>query len=138
MIIDATNQIMGRLATRVAKAALLGEKVDIVNCENAVITGNKTMVLAKYKRKRELGIPLKGPYFPRVPDRFVRRIIRGMLPYKQPKGKVAFKRVMCYMGVPEEFKDKKMENFREADVSKLPSMKFVSVKEICKFLGGRI
>ena len=51
MIIDASDMILGRLATYVAKKALLGEKVDIVNCEKAVITGNKKSVFEKYKKR---------------------------------------------------------------------------------------
>ncbi|MBW3004072.1 50S ribosomal protein L13 [Candidatus Woesearchaeota archaeon] len=137
MIIDATNLVLGRFATKAAKAALLGENVDIVNCENAVITGSKATVFARYKRKRELGIPLKGPYFPRQPDRFVRRIVRGMLPYKKPKGSEAFKRVMCYRGIPDKFKDQKFVTFKEADVSKLTTLKFITVKELCKLLGAK-
>lgn len=137
MIIDATNLVLGRLATKVAKAALLGEKVDIVNCENAVITGSRASVIAKYKRKRELGAPLKGPYFPRVADRFVRRIIRGMLPYKKTKGRDAFQRVMCYIGVPDDFKDKKFDSIKEADASKLPTLKYTTVKDVCKTLGSK-
>ena len=49
MILDATNLILGRMATAVAKKALLGEKIDIVNCENAVISGNKYQILERYK-----------------------------------------------------------------------------------------
>ena len=55
MIIDASDMILGRLATYVAKKALLGEKVDIVNCEKAVITGNKKSIFEKYKQRNERG-----------------------------------------------------------------------------------
>jgi len=44
MIIDATNLILGRLGTYVAKKALLGNKIDIVNCENSVVTGNRKRI----------------------------------------------------------------------------------------------
>ncbi|MEA3430038.1 MAG: 50S ribosomal protein L13 [Nanoarchaeota archaeon] len=137
MIIDATDLIVGRLATKAAKAALLGEKVDVINCESAILSGTRQSVLAKYRRKRELGIPLKGPYFPRLPDRFVRRIIRGMLPYKRARGSEAFKRVMCHVGVPVQFRDKKTETFKDANVGKLPTLKYVKVLEICKYLGAK-
>ena len=82
MIIDATNLILGRMAAFAAKKALLGEKVDIINCEKAVVSGSKRDVLARYKQKRER-TTIKGPFFPKVADRFVRRTVRGMLPYKQ-------------------------------------------------------
>lgn len=126
---------MGRMASRVAKQALLGERIDIVNCEKAVVTGKRQMVLAHYQWRRELGSrPTKGPFFPAMSDRFVRRIVRGMLPYKQEKGEKAFKRVMCYRGLPPEFQGKKLESFSDIDVRKAPSMPFVTVEEICKHL----
>lgn len=137
MIIDATNLILGRLATFAAKKALLGEKVDIINCEKAVITGDPKTTYARFKQKRDMGIPLKGPYPSRMPDRIVRRTIRGMLPRKKAKGRYAFSRVMCYIGVPEKLKDKKTETIKEADVSKVPSLKYTTVGEISKLLGAK-
>ncbi|MBA3064002.1 50S ribosomal protein L13 [Candidatus Woesearchaeota archaeon] len=138
MIIDASDMILGRLATYIAKKALLGEKVDIVNCEKAVITGDKKSVFEKYKKKNERGSrPTKGPFMPKMPDRFVRRCIRGMLPYKQEKGIKAFRRVMCYIGIPDEFKDKKIEVIQDCNVSKVPSLKYVYVNEICSSMKER-
>lgn len=137
MIIDANDMVLGRVATFAAKKALLGEKVNIVNCEKAVMTGNKETILAKYRQKRERGRPTKGPFIHRRSDMFVRRAIRGMLPYKQAKGKDAFQRVMCYMGVPEEFKEKDLVKVEGAETTKLPNLKFTKVEEICKFMGGR-
>ena len=49
MIIDATDLVAGRLASSIAKKALLGETIDVVNCENLVLTGNK--IYGKYKHK---------------------------------------------------------------------------------------
>lgn len=140
MIIDAKDMIVGRIATKAAKAALLGNKVDIVNCEDAVITGNKYEILASYKQKRERGTHSTGPFIHRMPDRLVKRIIRGMLPYKQEKGKNAFKRIMCHIGVPDAFKEQniKFESFDDANISKLPSNKYLRIKNICKFMGAKI
>ena len=42
-IIDASECIMGRLASSVAKTLLKGEEVHIVNAENAVISGSKAV-----------------------------------------------------------------------------------------------
>ena len=138
MIIDATNLISGRLASLVAKKALLGEKIDIVNCEKAIVTGNKDQIFKRFKQKKDMGIPLKGPYLPRQADRLLRRTIRGMLPYKQPKGVDAFKRVMCWKGVPEQFKNQKIETVEKINVSKLPNLKYVTMGEISTFLGGKL
>ena len=137
MIIDGKDLLLGRFATHVAKKALLGEEIVIVNCDKIIISGKKENVLAKYKTRRARGAPLKGPYYPRQSDRFVRRAIRGMLPYKQPKGKAAFKRIMCYSGIPASYQDEKKETIKSANVSKLPKFNYISVGEICKFLGGK-
>lgn len=138
MIIDATDLIVGRMATRVAKKAQLGEEIKIVNCEKAVITGKKGSVLARFKQKRDHGVPLKGPYYPRMPDRIVRRMIRGMLPYKQEKGAKAYKRVKCYIGIPVELEGQKIETIDEADVKKLKNLDYQTIGEISKKLGAKI
>jgi len=135
MIIDAENLILGRLATFVAKKALLGETIGVVNCEKAIITGKKDDILKKYRWKREVGETLHGPYFPRVSERVVRRAIRGMLPYKQYKGRIAFERIRCYRGIPEGLKGKKLETIKEADVSKMQNLKYMKIGDVCKFLG---
>ena len=47
MIIDAKDLIAGRMGAFVAKQLLLGETVDIVNAEKAVISGKKNVVFAE-------------------------------------------------------------------------------------------
>ncbi len=135
MNIDAKNLIVGRFATIAAKKALLGETVNIYNCEKAYITGKKKSILLGYKRKREMGTPLKGPFIHRSPEKIVKRIIRGMLPYKQEKGRKAFKKIKCYRGMPEDVKN--AETIKKANINKVSNLNYVSVKEISKFLGGK-
>jgi large subunit ribosomal protein L13 len=134
MIIDATNLVVGRLATVAAKQALLGEDITVVNCEKAVITGNRRHIIGEALRKRAQGAPLFGPYFPRMPDRIVRRVIRGMLPYKKAKGEAALKRVMCYVGVPEGIKGQPV-SIDAADAKHIPNVKYITLAEVCKELG---
>jgi large subunit ribosomal protein L13 len=138
MIIDASNLIMGRLASYVAKQAMLGNKVDIVNSEKAVISGKRENVFNDYLSKREMGTPFKGPFISRLPDRLLRRAIRGMLPYKKPRGREAYKKIMCYTGVPNEFKDKKFTTIESANISKLPNLKFTDLRTLSKRLGAKI
>ncbi len=138
MIIDATDLILGRLAAYAAKKALLGEKVIIVNCENAVISGSRANIIANYNNKRHRRTIRKGPFFPRMPDRLVKRTIRGMLPHRQEKGEKALKRVTCYIGLPEEFAKEKIETIKEANVSKLPVLKYVKVSDVCKQIGAKL
>lgn len=136
MIINAENLIIGRMATYVAKKALLGEKIDIVNSEKAVIAGKKETTLKKYKERRAKGDILHGPYFPRRARMIVKRTIRGMLPYKQPKGRTALKRIKCYEGMPEGFKNQKITELEQFRV-KHGRVKFITIKEISKHLGAK-
>ncbi|MBT6336100.1 50S ribosomal protein L13 [Candidatus Woesearchaeota archaeon] len=138
MIIDISNSVLGRVATVVAKKALLGETVHVVNCENAIITGSKARLMADFKQKRERGIPLKGPYYPKQSDRIVKRAIRGMLPYKKPKGREAFERIRCYVGVPAKFENQTFEKVEGTDRSKLPNLKYLYIKDIAKQIGGKL
>lgn len=136
MIIDATDLIAGRLGSFVAKKALQGEKIEIVNCGDAVITGSRSAILEHYKERWERGTPRWGPFFYKKEDRFLKRLIRGMLPYKQEKGRKAFERIRCYIGVPAEFNGKKFESVPGAHVSKMQNLKYMRVKEICEAFGG--
>ena len=137
IIIDAKDKVLGRIATYAAKQALLGEEVKIVNCDKAVITGKKQEILARYVQRRERGIPTRGPFFPRMPDRLVRRTVRGMLPWSQTRGREAFKRVLCYVGMPAEFESQKAIVIKEADVSKTINTNFITVRELTKLLGAK-
>lgn len=133
-VVDVKDSILGRFSTVVAKRALQGEKIDLVNCEKAVITGDRVTIYKKYKEQDKRGTPLKGPYLPKMPDRFVRRAIRGMLPYKQEKGKKAFKNVMCYMGIPEKLSKEKIETIDLANITKSKTFKYTKIGELCEQL----
>jgi large subunit ribosomal protein L13 len=135
-VYDGTGMILGRLATVAAKEALLGNEVRVVNCEKVIISGTNVFQQEKTKRERR-GYPLKSAKFTRMPDRFVRRTIRGMLPWKQSRGKEAFDRVMCHVGMPAEFAGK-AETIKMAASSKLPTLEYTSVGEVCKQLGANI
>ncbi len=138
MIIDGTDLILGRVASVAAKKALLGENVTIVNCEKIVISGPRTFLYGQIRRRSAMGGPYKGPFFQSMPDRFVRRAIRGMLPYKQERGKKAFARIMCYLGVPEKYKNEKRETIPDAAASKLRTLNFLHVQDIARFMGKKI
>ena len=133
IFIDATNAIVGRIGAFAAKRALLGDTIKIFNCEKAIMSGSKTQVTERYYyRRNKVGQPMKGPFISRMPDRFFRRTIRGMLPYKRTKGADAYKRILCYIGIPEQFKDRKMQTVAGASASKLKSLKSITVGEVCK------
>ena len=136
MIVDAKDQIFGRMANFAAKKALLGENIDIINCEKAVITGSRHYIIRKYNIRRARGQPTKGPFLPRRPDLFVRRAVRGMLPRKKERGKIAYSRIKCHIGAPEKLTGKIFKP-EKAHISKLPSLKYMYVEELCKLLGAR-
>src|SRR3989344_6560752 len=119
MIIDAKDMILGRLGSYAAKQALLGNRIDIVNCEESVVSGKKQAVLQQYIRRIDRKAPGKGPYLYRRPDMFVRRTIRGMLPFKRSRGRDVFKNVRCHIGVPENLRSENASVIENASVSML-------------------
>ena len=140
IIIDANNLVLGRMSTVAAKTALLGGTVDIVNCEESVILGSKDSIMERYKRKNQRGIPAKGPFLHKRPDMFVKRSIRGMLPYKRGRGITAYKSIKCHIGVPENLKNQKAETIDEANIITNPSERYVNytrVKDICRNFGWK-
>ncbi len=60
-----------------------------------------------------------------------------MLPYKQEKGRKAFKNIKCYIGVPKEFEGKKVETIEKANVKNIKKTKYLTIKEIAKQLGWK-
>jgi large subunit ribosomal protein L13 len=103
VVIDGENAILGRLASFSAKQALLGNEVVILNSDKVLMSGNKKSISDKYLQRRRR----KGVIFPSQPERILKRTIRGMLSYKQGRGAAALKKIICYIGVPEKFKDEK-------------------------------
>jgi ribosomal protein uL13 len=133
---DAENQVVGRLATAIAKDLLNGEKVVVVNTEKAVLSGSPRFKKQFYLQRIQRGDVKHGPFFPKQPDAIFRRAVRGMLPWYKSKGREAFKGLKVYLGVPEEFKDEKFEKVAEADVSKL-KCKCISLGELSLEIGGK-
>ena len=116
-MIDGSEHIMGRLATHVAKQLLQGEEVVVVNAERIVITGRKEQILEDYKARRDRGVAGRnrfGPYYPRMPDRMFKRTVRGMIPYQEPRGRTAFKKLKVYIGVPLDMKGAKFTRIEKA------------------------
>ncbi|MBY8991989.1 MAG: 50S ribosomal protein L13 [Candidatus Lokiarchaeota archaeon] len=107
-LLDATDQILGRFCSQVAKKAMLGEYIVIINAQNAIISGSKRDIHEKYLARLNVSTatnPLRGPFHERRPDTFMRRVIKQMLPRKKVRGKEALKRVHVYISdIPERFK----------------------------------
>lgn len=131
-IIDADNSILGRLSSIIAKCLLQGEEIAIVNAEKAVVTGNPQTTIKRYIQRSKIRTktnPLKGPFFPRTPEGIVRKTVRGMLPWKKPRGKTAYGHLKVYRGIPTEFSDVSLERIEDADASNI-HYKFLTVEDI--------
>jgi large subunit ribosomal protein L13 len=135
--IDATNQIAGRLSSKIAKLVLSGRRVVVVNAEKALISGSRTSVINQWKERLELGSkvnPIYGPIHPRRPDNILRRMVRGMVPRKKPKGATAMKRLRVYIGVPTGVDESKMTKFEETTATR-PIPVYVTMGDLSRSLG---
>lgn len=140
MIIDAKDTVLGRLATFVAKRLLEGERVAIVNAEQAVISGRREATFGVYEawlQIRNVANPRKGPVHLRRPDDLVRMTVRGMLPFDKARGREAYRKLRVYVGVPAEFKDKEMKSLPEASLERLRTRRFIRVGELSKHLSAK-
>lgn len=134
-IIDSEGAVLGRLCTVIAKRLLNGEEIMVVNAEKAIVTGKKVMIKAHFKHEREVGTYRKGPFYPRMPDRIMKRTVRGMLPYQESHGRAAIKRLKCYIGVPRELQGQTFEKI--ATAQKHP-VNFMTLHEVAQFLGAKV
>ncbi|MDE1855159.1 MAG: 50S ribosomal protein L13 [Candidatus Micrarchaeota archaeon] len=139
-VIDCDSQVLGRLASHTAKLLLSGASVKLVNAEKAAISGHVSDIVANYKQKLEFidkANPEHSPYWSRRPDLLVKRVVRGMLPWKKPKGREAFKRLRVYVGTPSELGKEKIAK----EVAKNRSAAYestITVGELSEKLGYKV
>ena len=133
-VINATDLIAGRLASHVAKMALEGERIEIINAEKAVISGRKGEILENFKQKRDRGEPFHGPFYPKRSDRILKRMVRGMLPYKRERGRNALKNVMVFIGNP---KNREAETIDSINLKKMRVDRYIYLEELSKKLGAK-
>jgi len=128
-LIDGKGAILGRLASYVAKETLKGEEIIILNCDQVIITGNKKNIEESFHEKRSrVGSSQKGPKHSKSSEKIVKRTIRGMLPeHRFGRGREAFKRIKCYVGIPKEFQESKT-----IKAGKGKPFKFITIKEVSK------
>ena len=111
-VVDATAQVLGRLATRIA--TLLrgkhkptytpsidgGDFVIVVNCEKIKITGKKADQKIYYRHTGYPGGLKATPYkmmLAKHPDRILRNAVKGMLP-KNRMGRHLLTKLRIYAG----------------------------------------
>lgn len=112
LIVDANDQNLGRLATRIATILLgkhkpyfmpgvdTGDYVVVVNCERVRVTGNKLDEKMYYRHSQYPGgltsISLRQQ-LEKHPDRVIRSAVWGMLP-KNKYGRKLMKKLKVYAG----------------------------------------
>jgi len=128
-IIDGKGAVLGRLASYAAKEALKGEDITILNCDEIIISGSRQNIKANFEAQRgRVGHGQTGPKHARTSEKIVKRVIRGMVPqFRRGRGKIAFKRIKCYKGVPKEF-----EQSKKIIAGKEKPVKYSLVKEFTK------
>lgn len=139
-VVDATGHVVGRLASVLAKRLLNGEEIVVVNAEKAIVTGKRNVVFQEYRARHARGSTASrmrgiGPLYPRRPDMMLRRTISRMMPYQQPRGRDALKRLRVYLSVPDEFKEKPLESIEVA--KRPPQGPYMSLGEIARLLGSK-
>ena len=111
-IIDATDKVLGRLASEVAsrlrgkhKAEYTphvdtGDYIVIVNAEKVRVTGNKEKDKTYYQHSGYIGgmkaTPL-GKMRAEHPERMIEIAVKGMLP-KNPLGRAMYRKLKIYAG----------------------------------------
>jgi large subunit ribosomal protein L13 len=135
-VVDAEGLVLGRVATLVAKK-LLTEKdaqVVVLNAEKALITGSSKDIEQKYHHRRTRGKERRGPFYPTRPERLFKRAVRGMLPFKQDRGRKAYRRLKCYIGVPKEFAGVKAERPKQA--ATLRTARYMTLAQVSQSISG--
>ena len=94
-------------------------------------------IVKKYTTRLDLqdkANPEHSAYWPRRPDMLMKRIVRGMLPYRRPRGKSAYRNLIVFTGLPEAFKGAKTEE-RGFKGQKGMYVKSIKFSELSKLLG---
>ena len=143
---DAKDKILGRFCSSVAKRVLLGEKIVIINAKDAIISGTKKNIHERYLAKLNISTatnPRRGPFWPRRPDTFMRKVIKQMLPRKKLRGKEAIRRVHVYITeIPERFRNRYQKLTKDeilnVDKSRLSYYnKYITLENLCDRIGWK-
>lgn len=135
VVIDADGHVAGRLASVAAKEALKGNRVEIVNAGKAVISGSGRYHVSMFRERIQRGDPYKGPHYPRRADQILKRMVRGMLPYRKPAGREAYRRVRVYASLPEGYERERLRRIREAE-SRL-RCRHISIERLSERIGAK-
>lgn len=133
VIFDARNCVYGRLASHVAKKALEGWSISIVNVDELVINGNPENIVNKFQSRNSIGSD-QGPFYPRDTEKIFKKSIKGMLPHKKKRGRKALERVRAFKGNPYDVEGIKIDDAKQEYP---PKKRFIKLKEVSKKLGAK-
>ena len=139
IVVDAAQQVAGRMASKIAKLLIEGRHVVVLNAEAALMSGSKKNIFAEYMQRKELKSivnPINAPHRPRQPNMILNRMIRGMLPRRKPKGQNAFKRLKVHIGIPTPYRSVEKMTFEDTKPRK-PVQLYVTIGEIAVNQGWR-
>ncbi len=139
VVIDLKDLVLGRASTQIAKRLLKGESIELVNAEKAVIKGPRDYLLARYKKRVDMAVvgnPHYGPKYSRMPDKIVKRTIKGMLPNVTRGRKPALERLQVHIGVPESLQKEKHETIERA--KNREKKNFLYLKDLTEALGLKV
>jgi large subunit ribosomal protein L13 len=135
VVIDASGAVVGRLSARVAKLLLSKQEVELINADKALMVGSLGAAKEKYssrRRQQNKRTPEDSPVWPRAPHMLLRRIVRGMLPYKSQRGRDAYRRLKVVVGAPSGA----AKPARVPEASSEQKHGTFTLSELCKSLGG--
>merc|ERR1719465_319579 len=110
IIVDGRGHLVGRLASKVAKEILRGQRVVVVRCEQLVLSGSlfrNKLNYHEFLRKACNTNPRRQFKHFRSPSRMFWRSLRGMTPHKTSRGKAALQRLKVFEGIPSPYDQKK-------------------------------
>ncbi len=129
-IVNAENKVLGRLATDIARKVKEGEEVKVVNSEKAVISGDEKQVKENYKQKYERGSRDFGPYYPKRPDKILKRTVRNMLPNGKDESMVK-----TYLSIPIDIDESDVEEPDVKEGDDLKMRNYVKLGEVSEYVG---
>ena len=139
VVVDAAQEVAGRMASKIAKLLIEGKHVVVLNAETSLMSGSKKNIFAEYMQRKELKSivnPINAPHRPRQPNMILNRMIRGMLPRRKPKGQNAFKRLKVHIGIPTPYRTVEKMTFEDAKPKKQLQL-YVTIGEIAVNQGWR-
>lgn len=142
VIVDCRGHLLGRIASVIAKELLSGQRVVAVRCEQLNISGPMHRNKIKFEaflRKRTATNPKRGPIHFHAPSKILWRTIRGMIPHKTARGKVAMTRLKSFDGIPHPYdKMKRMVVPEALTVTRLaPGRKFTVLGDLAGRCGWK-